>query len=167
MTQPSLPENVDSLHEIEQSGTKEPTTIASSNTTTSKTRRSTTSFITRSWQTPWVCSAAVSSTTLVTREGARADSCAIGATENWETLTGRSVPCPVAFDAKDVHETMKLDAFIMRWRGADGALGGMPEHHRLRTGELGAHRALRGGRGKHQSAEGRCIGGSNVGGRTG
>ena len=31
------------------------------------------------------------------------------ATENWETLTGGGTPCPVVFDAEDVHETMKLD----------------------------------------------------------
>ena len=33
----------------------------------------------------------------------------IEATENWETLTGGSAPCPVVFGAEDVRETMKLD----------------------------------------------------------
>lgn len=34
----------------------------------------------------------------------------IQATENWETLTGGGLPCPVVFDAEDVRATMKLDA---------------------------------------------------------
>jgi len=33
----------------------------------------------------------------------------IEAVENWETLTGGGAPCPVAFDAEDVRETMELD----------------------------------------------------------
>ncbi|KAG9019460.1 hypothetical protein FRB90_001934 [Tulasnella sp. 427] len=33
----------------------------------------------------------------------------IEATENWDTLTGGGTPCPVVFDAKDVHETIKLE----------------------------------------------------------
>ncbi|KAI6017895.1 protein kinase subdomain-containing protein PKL CAK Fmp29 [Pisolithus marmoratus] len=43
----------------------------------------------------------------------------IEATENWETLTGGGLPCPVMFDAEDVRETMKLDA---EQRGADETL---------------------------------------------
>ncbi|KAF8999015.1 protein kinase subdomain-containing protein PKL/CAK/Fmp29 [Hymenopellis radicata] len=35
----------------------------------------------------------------------------IYATEHWETLTGGGAPCPVAFDAKDVRETMKMDEY--------------------------------------------------------
>ncbi|KAG6329006.1 hypothetical protein ID866_10083 [Astraeus odoratus] len=38
----------------------------------------------------------------------------IEAMENWETLTGGGAPCPVVFDAEDVRETMKLDAFQRR-----------------------------------------------------
>ncbi|KAG6327373.1 hypothetical protein ID866_11716 [Astraeus odoratus] len=38
----------------------------------------------------------------------------IEATESWETLTGGGTPCPVVFDAEDVRETMKLDAFQKR-----------------------------------------------------
>ncbi|KAF8337850.1 protein kinase subdomain-containing protein PKL CAK Fmp29 [Amanita rubescens] len=34
----------------------------------------------------------------------------IEATVNWETLTGGGPPCPLVFDAKDVYETMRLDA---------------------------------------------------------
>ncbi|KIK20210.1 hypothetical protein PISMIDRAFT_106239 [Pisolithus microcarpus 441] len=34
----------------------------------------------------------------------------IQATENWETLTGGGLPCPVVFDAEDVRATTKLDA---------------------------------------------------------
>jgi hypothetical protein len=33
----------------------------------------------------------------------------IDATQNWETLTGGGAPCPVVFDPDDVHETRKLD----------------------------------------------------------
>ena len=34
----------------------------------------------------------------------------IKATENWETLTGGSSPCPVVFETDDVRETKRLDA---------------------------------------------------------
>ena len=43
----------------------------------------------------------------------------IDATQNWETLTGGGVPCPVVFDPDDVHETMELDK---EQREADEAL---------------------------------------------
>lgn len=33
----------------------------------------------------------------------------IEATENWETLTGGGLPCPVTFDAEDVRKTKELD----------------------------------------------------------
>ncbi|KAJ7261751.1 protein kinase subdomain-containing protein PKL/CAK/Fmp29 [Mycena haematopus] len=33
----------------------------------------------------------------------------IDATEDWETLAGGRTPCPVMFDAEDIHETKKLD----------------------------------------------------------
>ena len=33
----------------------------------------------------------------------------IKAAKNWETLTGGGMPCPIAFDAEDMRETMKLD----------------------------------------------------------
>ena len=31
------------------------------------------------------------------------------ATENWETLMGGGLPCPIVFDAEDVRKTKKLD----------------------------------------------------------
>jgi hypothetical protein len=34
----------------------------------------------------------------------------IEATEDWETLTGGDLSCPVVFDQEDVRKTMKLDA---------------------------------------------------------
>lgn len=34
----------------------------------------------------------------------------IQATENWETLSGGGLPCPIVFDPDDIRETMKLDA---------------------------------------------------------
>jgi len=43
----------------------------------------------------------------------------IDATQNWETLTGGGVPCPVVFDPDDVHETRELDK---EQREADEAL---------------------------------------------
>lgn len=36
----------------------------------------------------------------------------IQATENWETLAGAGLPCPIVFDPDDVCETMKLDAAL-------------------------------------------------------
>ncbi|TBU29340.1 protein kinase subdomain-containing protein PKL/CAK/Fmp29 [Dichomitus squalens] len=46
----------------------------------------------------------------------------IEATENWETLTGGGAPCPVAFEAEDVRETMKLDE---EQRDSDEAFQGL------------------------------------------
>ncbi|KAK0186999.1 protein kinase subdomain-containing protein PKL/CAK/Fmp29 [Armillaria mellea] len=43
----------------------------------------------------------------------------IEATKSWEMLAEGGAPCPVVFDAADVHETMKLDAAL---RAADASL---------------------------------------------
>jgi hypothetical protein len=43
----------------------------------------------------------------------------IAATENWDTLTGGGLPCPIAFDAEDVRKTKKLDK---EQRGVDETL---------------------------------------------
>ena len=32
------------------------------------------------------------------------------ATKKWKTLAREGMPCPIAFDPKDAHETMELDA---------------------------------------------------------
>ncbi|KAJ7665061.1 protein kinase subdomain-containing protein PKL/CAK/Fmp29 [Mycena polygramma] len=41
----------------------------------------------------------------------------IEATQDWETLTGGGVPCPVAFDAEDARETMQLDEELKKRDG--------------------------------------------------
>ncbi|KAF9811121.1 hypothetical protein IEO21_06639 [Rhodonia placenta] len=62
----------------------------------------------------------------------------IRATETWETLAGDDAPCPIAFDAEDVCETMKLhgaleesDRLVEAWQKASGLgpEGWVPTQH--------------------------------------
>ncbi|TBU29358.1 hypothetical protein BD311DRAFT_864739 [Dichomitus squalens] len=79
----------------------------------------------------------------------------IGAMEIWETLTGGGAPCPVVFDAEDVHETMQLDEAR---RGANETLEAC--RNIIRFGTEG------GGYDTQQAAEGGCVGVGQVGGGT-
>jgi len=82
----------------------------------------------------------------------------IRATKRWETLTGEGSSCPVVFDAEDVRETTKLNELQ---RKADKAF----EVWQNMLG-VGAHPALRGGRGTLQTDEGGGVDGGHVGGGT-
>ena len=70
------------------------------------------------------------------------------------------MPCPTVFDAEDVHETKKLNE---EQRKADSAFEVW--QNMLGLG-LGAHPALRGGRGTLQARKGGGVDGGHVGGGT-
>ena len=81
----------------------------------------------------------------------RAEGCADTSSEGLEDAHGGGPPCPVVFDPDDVYETMKLDA---EQREADESLGACRDVIGFGPEGLGARRALRGGHGTQQEAEG-------------
>ena len=111
MTRPSLPENLEDMDEIEQSGAKE----------LHRRRLAHHHYVKNTEDYNELHYAALTDHLCALRhrlfthagnpwegETLALKVALIEATENWETLTGGGAPCPVVFDAEDVRETMKL-----------------------------------------------------------
>ncbi|KAI5999162.1 protein kinase subdomain-containing protein PKL CAK Fmp29 [Pisolithus albus] len=100
MTRFSLPENLDDLDETEQSRQKE----------LYRRRLVHYHYVKNTEEYNKLLCAAFRDPAGELRETLALKVALIQATENWETLTGGDLPCPVVFDTEDVRATMKLDA---------------------------------------------------------